>query len=144
MKELENTKALNAVERADAIARIARHLGKKECKPENLGMHFGTDKDANDIEVVSFTFAKELKGFNTFDGKQFIDIPDMKVYVKVIAPVNELNDYRVYANYAIQEEAAKVPEQMRQPLLNKLSSDVRAGLLEVSLLPFTRSKSKSK
>jgi hypothetical protein len=64
--------------------------------------------------------------------------------VKVIAPVNELNDYRVYANYAIQEEAAKVPEQMRQPLLNKLSSDVRAGLLEVSLLPFTRSKSKSK
>jgi hypothetical protein len=145
MKELENTKTLNAVERADAIARIARHLGKKECKPDCMTMHFTNDEDVdNGREFVYFTFSKELKGFNTFDGKQFIDIPDMKVYVKVTSPIDELNDYRILAMYADKKVEADIPEPMRQPLLNKLSSDVRAGLLEVSLLPFTRSKSKSK
>jgi len=139
MKEMENTRNLNVVERADAIARIARHIGKKECKPDCMTMHFTSDDSG---EYVYFTFSKELKGFNTFDGKQFIDIPDMKVYVKVTSPIGELNDYRILAMYADKKVEADIPEPMRQPLLDKLSSDVRAGLLEVSLLPFTRAKRK--
>ncbi len=127
---LRTASDLNSVERADAIARIARKL-TSYVKAEQLNMSFSDDTS------VIFSYSTVMKGLTVFTNGKLSNMPNKEYAVLVTTPLENLSKYHVtFTESNLKDKQS----ELDIAICGKFAEDLKDDLATVNLMPLTRTR----